>query len=80
MFQAGLLPDGGKPGKSVDGAISRRAMSSGKADFLANLALFPGEAPPTLPPVFAAVLSRKRQISHTVWPLTWCALQVTVAG
>jgi hypothetical protein len=43
VFQAGLLPEGGKPGKVVDGAISRRVMNTGRADFLANLALFPGE-------------------------------------
>jgi Cofactor assembly of complex C subunit B, CCB2/CCB4 len=43
VFQAGLIPDGAKPGKVVDGAISRRAMSTGKANFLANIALFPGE-------------------------------------
>lgn len=49
VFQAGLLPAGGKPGKVVDGPISRRAMSTGKADFLANLSLFPGELPPLLP-------------------------------
>lgn len=42
VFQAGILPEGGKPGQSVDGAISKKVMSTGKANFLANLVLFPG--------------------------------------
>lgn len=42
-FQAGLIPEGEKPGQVVDGTISRRVMSTGKADFLAKLALYPGE-------------------------------------
>lgn len=42
VFQAGLLPEGSKPGRAVNGSICKQVMQSGKANFLANLVLYPG--------------------------------------
>ena len=72
VFQAGLIPEGGKPGKAVDGAISRRTMSSGKADFLANLALYPGAAPPVLPVISSFSPSETRKIVLNVRNFSIC--------
>lgn len=42
VFQAGLIPEDSKPGRPVNGTICRGVMKSGKANFLANLVLYPG--------------------------------------
>jgi hypothetical protein len=59
VFQAGLIPEGAKPGRVVDGAISRRVVNSGKADFLANIALFPGEHRAFWNSLYTAVIALK---------------------
>eukprot|EP00892_Ulva_mutabilis_P009259 jgi/Ulvmu1/6705/UM030_0037.1 len=42
VYQAGLIPEESKPGRAVNGSICRGVMKSGKANFLANLVLYPG--------------------------------------
>lgn len=52
VYQAGLIPEDSKPGRAVNGTICRGVMQSGKANFLANLVLYPGVT--ILPPLPAA--------------------------
>jgi Cofactor assembly of complex C subunit B, CCB2/CCB4 len=49
VFQAGLMPNGVKPGRGRVGRICENVMKAGKANYLANLLLFPGMRPVNLP-------------------------------